>query len=49
MKFSMEVLVDAETDEGAENGEYDKLGTESEALKVQIKALEAPSAPGPPT
>jgi len=36
----MEALAEAESDEGDENGEYDKLETESESLQAQIKALE---------
>ncbi|MDR3368825.1 ParB/RepB/Spo0J family partition protein [Rhodoferax sp.] len=36
----MEVLAEAEVDEGDEDNEYDKLQTESESLQSQIKALE---------
>jgi ParB family chromosome partitioning protein len=36
----MEALAEAESDESDENGEYDKLETESESLQAQIKALE---------
>lgn len=36
----MEVLAEAEADEGDEDNEYEKLETESESLQTQIKALE---------
>lgn len=36
----MEALAEAESDEGDENGAYEKLETESESLQAQIKALE---------
>ncbi|MDO8459164.1 MAG: ParB/Srx family N-terminal domain-containing protein [Burkholderiaceae bacterium] len=36
----MEALAEAESDEGDENGEYEKLETEFESLQAQIKALE---------
>jgi ParB family chromosome partitioning protein len=36
----MEVLAEAEADEGDEDNAYEKIESESEALQVQIKALE---------
>ena len=36
----MEALAEAESDESDENGEYEKLETESESLQAQIKSLE---------
>lgn len=36
----MEALAEAESDESDENGEYEKLETESESLQAQIKARE---------